>query len=68
MPQRNALPGLVFVVIFALGLLWAYSTFNPQSVGGSIAIAVVSLFIASIGANAIKVANQWERVVVLRLG
>jgi regulator of protease activity HflC (stomatin/prohibitin superfamily) len=68
MPQRNALPGVVFVVIFALGLLWAYSTFNPQSVGGSIAVAVVSFFIASIVANAIKVANQWERVVVLRLG
>ena len=68
MPQRNALPGLVFVVIFALGLLWAYSTFSPEGVGASIAIAAVSFFVASIVANAIKVANQWERVVVLRLG
>jgi regulator of protease activity HflC (stomatin/prohibitin superfamily) len=68
MPQRNALPGLVFIVIFAAGLLLAYSTLNPQSVGGSIAVAVVSFFIASIVANAIKVANQWERVIVLRLG
>jgi len=68
MPQRNALPGLVFVVIFALGLLWAYSTFNPESFGASLKVAAVSFFIASIVANAIKVANQWERVVVLRLG
>jgi len=68
MPQRNALPGLVFVVIFALGLLWAYSIFSPEGVGPSIAIAAVSFFVASIVANAIKVANQWERVVVLRLG
>jgi regulator of protease activity HflC (stomatin/prohibitin superfamily) len=68
MPQRNALPGLVFVVIFALGLLWAYSTLNPESFGASIVVAVVSFFVASIVANAIKVANQWERVVVLRLG
>src|SRR5579871_6432428 len=68
MPQRNALPGLVFVIIFAAGLLVAYASLNPQGVGASVAIAVVSFFVASIAANAIKVANQWERVVVLRLG
>ena len=68
MPQRNALPGLIFVVIFAAGLLVAYSTLNPQSAGASLAIAVLGFFVASIIANAVKVANQWERVVVLRLG
>jgi regulator of protease activity HflC (stomatin/prohibitin superfamily) len=68
MPQRNALPGLVFVVVFAAGLLLAYSSFNPESLGASVAIAVLSFFVASIVANAVKVANQWERVVVLRLG
>ena len=31
MPQRNALPGLIFVIIFAAGLLFAYSIFNPES-------------------------------------
>ena len=68
MPQRNALPGLIFVIIFVAGLLAAYASLNPASVGASVAIAVVSFFVASIVANAIKVANQWERVVVLRLG
>ena len=68
MPQRNALPGLVFVVIFVAGLLAAYSTLNPESVGASIAVAALSFFVASVVAGAIKVANQWERVVVLRLG
>ncbi len=68
MPQRNALPGLIFVIIFGAGLLAAYASLNPASVGASVAIAVVSFFVASIVANAIKVANQWERVVVLRLG
>jgi regulator of protease activity HflC (stomatin/prohibitin superfamily) len=68
MPQRNALPGLIFVIIFVAGLLAAYASLNPASVGASVAIAVVSFFVASIVANAVKVANQWERVVVLRLG
>jgi regulator of protease activity HflC (stomatin/prohibitin superfamily) len=68
MPQRNALPGLIFIVIFVVGLLVAYSAFNPESYGAGAAIAVLSFFVASIVANAVKVANQWERVVVLRLG
>ena len=68
MPQRNALPGLIFVVIFAAGLLFAYSIFTPESPGGGAGIAIASFFVASIVANAIRVANQWERVVVLRLG
>ena len=29
MPQRNALPGLIFVIIFAAGLLAAYASLNP---------------------------------------
>ena len=68
MPQRNALPGLIFVIIFAAGLLFAYSIFSPERPVGGAAIAVASFFVASIIANAVKVANQWERVVVLRLG
>ena len=68
MPQRNALPGLVFVILFGLGLLIA----SPSASGGdwatSIAIAIVAFIVASILANAVKVANQWERVIVLRLG
>ena len=68
MPQRNALPGLIFVIIFAAGLLFAYSVFTPESPGGGAATAIASFFVASIVANAIRVANQWERVVVLRLG
>ncbi len=68
MPQRNALPGLIFVLIFAAGLLLAYSMFSPESPGAGLTVAIVSFLVASIVANAVKVANQWERVVVLRLG
>jgi len=68
MPQRNALPGLVFIILFALGLFIAYPSANAGDYATSIAIAVVSFIVASIIANSVKVANQWERVVVLRLG
>ncbi len=68
MPQRNALPGLVFIVLFGLGLALASPSASAGNWPASIAIAAIAFIIASILANSIKVANQWERVVVLRLG
>ncbi len=68
MPQRNTLPGLIFIVIFAVGLAFAYPSANAGEYVSSAVIAVVGFLVASIAANAVKVANQWERIVVLRLG
>jgi regulator of protease activity HflC (stomatin/prohibitin superfamily) len=68
MRKSSSLPGLVFVVIFGIGMAIAYSSFVPPNYGESIAIAVVSAVVAFIVAYSIKVADQWERVVVLRLG
>ena len=68
MRSPNPLPGLVFVIIFVAGLALAYASMNPESYPTSISIAVASFVVASIVANAVKVADQWERVVVLRLG
>lgn len=68
MPQRNALPGLVFIVLFALGLLAAYPSANAGQFQTSATIAILSFIVASILASALKIANQWERLVVLRIG
>jgi len=68
MPQQNALPGLVFFILFALGVLAAIPSGNAGDFGLSATIAVISFVIAGVVASAIKVANQWERAVVLRLG
>jgi regulator of protease activity HflC (stomatin/prohibitin superfamily) len=68
MRSPNPLPGLIFVIIFVAGLALAYSSMNAESYAASVAIAIASFIVASIVANAVKVADQWERVVVLRLG
>jgi regulator of protease activity HflC (stomatin/prohibitin superfamily) len=68
MRKPNALPGLIFFVIFGIGLAFAYSTLAPPDYRESVTIAVVSALIAYVVSYAIKVADQWERVVVLRLG
>jgi regulator of protease activity HflC (stomatin/prohibitin superfamily) len=68
MPQRNALPGLIFIVIFVLGLAFAAPSANAGDYAASAGIAIVGFIVASIVANSVKIANQWERVIVLRLG
>lgn len=66
MRKPNALPGLIFVVILGIGLAFAWSAFPDFA--AAFFIAVVSVVIAFVVSYSVKIANQWERVVVLRLG
>jgi regulator of protease activity HflC (stomatin/prohibitin superfamily) len=66
--MRNPLPGLIFIIVFVAGLGLAYANMSQTSTVASVSIAVLSFIVASIVSSATKVADQWERVVVLRLG
>jgi regulator of protease activity HflC (stomatin/prohibitin superfamily) len=69
MPQHNSLPALIFILIVAAGLILAYPSANSAAgYGLGVAIAVAGFVVAAILASAVKIAAQWERVVVLRLG
>ena len=66
MRNPSPLPGLIFIIIFVAGLGLAYANMSETSTVASVSIAVLSFIVASIVASATKVADQWERVVVLR--
>lgn len=68
MRKPSSLPGLIFIVILGAGLAFAYSTLAFPDYRDSALIAVCSAIIAFIVSYSVKVADQWERVVVLRLG
>ena len=68
MRKPSSLPTLVFFVILGLGLIAAYSMFSPARYVESVAIAIGAGALAFIVSYAIRVADQWERAVVLRLG
>ncbi len=68
MNNSKPLPMLVFFLIVAVGLALAYSSLSPGDYQTSAAIAGGSVIIGVIASYSIKIANQWERVVVLRLG
>jgi len=68
MRRTSALPGLIFVVILGIGLIFAYREYAASAYGESVSIAVGAFVIALVVSYSIKIADQWERVVVLRLG
>lgn len=59
---------LVFFVIFGAGAALAFVMFKATGSGNSVWVAVAALVIAAAVSFAIKVADQWERSIVLRLG
>jgi regulator of protease activity HflC (stomatin/prohibitin superfamily) len=66
--MTNALPLIVFVIVLALGIGLAYPTYAVAGYGPGSTILVASVVIAALVSSSIKIAAQWTRVVVLRLG
>ena len=68
MRQTNSFGTLIFINIFGVGGFLAYVV---SGVAGTLAagcIGVGAFILAIIASSAIRVANQWDRAVILRLG
>jgi len=61
MPRVNVVSAVVFFIPLLLGVLATWLTFNPAGV-------IVGIVLGALLFQAPKVARQWERAVVLRLG
>jgi regulator of protease activity HflC (stomatin/prohibitin superfamily) len=68
MKTRSSFSVLIFFIIIAIGLAIAYSGNSSLQGTGSIVTGVITLLAAIIISAAIKIADQWEKAVVLRLG
>jgi len=68
MRQISSLAALIFVAILGIGGVFAYSMFSNTAYMASAWIGGITIGIAVVAALAINVADQWDRVVVLRLG
>lgn len=68
MRQASAIPATLFLAIVALGGGLAYLTYPGLGLVAAGWVAAVTLLVATLVAAAIKVASQWDRAVVLRLG
>lgn len=68
MRGANAVSGLVFVLIAGIGLALAYAAYDGTAYGPSLWIGAIGVGLGIVVSYAIKIAAQWERCVVLRLG
>jgi regulator of protease activity HflC (stomatin/prohibitin superfamily) len=68
MKTRSSFSGLIFFVIIVVGAVFTYLSYNAQNMAGAIWIGVITFVVALIVSAAIKIADQWEKAVVLRLG
>jgi regulator of protease activity HflC (stomatin/prohibitin superfamily) len=68
MITKNSFSVLIFFAILAIGIALAYARYEAQAVMGALWIGVIFFLVALIVSSAIKIANQWEKAVVLRLG
>ena len=66
--SRSAFGLLIFIVILGIGAAFAYAA-NGLAVNlEAIWIVVVAVVLALVVSSAMQIADQWDRVVVLRLG
>ncbi|MBU6443158.1 MAG: slipin family protein, partial [Alphaproteobacteria bacterium] len=68
MKNTSAIPLLIFLLIFGTGVALAYSALAASDGPAALGLALGSFVLAVVVASATKIANQWERTIVLRLG
>jgi len=68
MKTSSSFPGLVFLVILAIGAAAAFSIHRTGYEVGAGAVFVLALLCAALISSSIRVADQWSKAVVLRLG
>jgi regulator of protease activity HflC (stomatin/prohibitin superfamily) len=68
MPRSNPVAALIFALVLGAGLGLAFLLYSPAAHVASVCIGVGAFVLASILSASVKVADQWEKAVVLRVG
>ncbi len=68
MRKSSSFAALIFIIILGIGVGIAYAMYTTAANTESILIGTIAFIVALFVSLAIKVADQWERVVILRLG
>jgi regulator of protease activity HflC (stomatin/prohibitin superfamily) len=68
MRNKSSFAVLIFFVILILGVIVAYTVIGIENVIAVEWLMIITFVVALFVSNAIKVANPWDRAVILRLG
>jgi regulator of protease activity HflC (stomatin/prohibitin superfamily) len=68
MKSKSLFSGFIFLVIFVLGMGVAYLVYSNGAVIASYIIGASAFILGLIVSSAIKIADPWDKAIVLRLG
>jgi len=68
MRQASAIPTTLFLIIAAAGLWAAYGAYLAAGPLAGMSVSVLALTCAALLGASVKIASQWDRAIVLRLG
>ena len=68
MKSKSLFSGFIFVIIFGIGFVLAYAMHGVTNNAGTLMIVGGAFVVALIISSAIKIADPWDKAVVLRLG
>jgi regulator of protease activity HflC (stomatin/prohibitin superfamily) len=68
MRKTNSFAALISILILCIGAALIFAINGDQANAETVWIGAVTIIVALIAANAIKIAAQWEKAVILRLG
>ncbi len=68
MRKSSSFASLIFMIIFGIGVGMAFVMYRTSPSQESIWVGIIAFVVALIVSLSIKVADQWEKAVVLRLG
>jgi regulator of protease activity HflC (stomatin/prohibitin superfamily) len=68
MRKSSSFAALIFIVIAGAGGALAFAVYGISENPGSSLIGIIAVVVAALVSSAIKIADQWDRAIVLRLG
>lgn len=68
MRSQSLFSSIIFIIILGLGFAWAHAAYQESNPAASIIISAGSFVVGLLTSTSIKIANPWDRAVILRLG
>jgi regulator of protease activity HflC (stomatin/prohibitin superfamily) len=68
MKSKSLFSGLIFFIFFGIGLVWAFIIYVPANISECYIISAIGFVLGLIISSAIRIADPWDKAVVLRLG
>ncbi len=68
MRKTNSFAVLLFILIVVIGIAISYTFFRSEENSINLVVIAIFFFIGFFVSSSVKIADQWERAIVLRLG